>query len=60
MKELKDDVYGYISSAIKDITFSTVVGEVIEIIDEELIKIKQHNPGVLKKRIKLISSRNYY
>ena len=60
MKELKDDVYGYISSAIKDITFSTVVGEVVEIIDEELIKIKQHNPGVLKKRIELISSRNYY
>ena len=60
IKELKDDVYGYISGAIKDITFSTVVGEVIEIIDDELIKIKQHNPGILKKRIKLISSRNYY
>jgi len=59
--KIKDNIYNYIDENIKHLTYSgTRLGEVIDTLNGGLVKIKQYKTGVLVKKIRLISSRDYH
>ena len=53
-------LYKYIKKYIQHTTYSSSqIGEVVEVIDGSLVKIKEYKSGIFKKGLKLIISRNY-
>ena len=62
LDSLKDNLYHYwIDKWIRNITFSAFhIAEVVEVIDDRFIKIKQHTPGTLRAKLLLNTGRTYY